>query len=218
MILIKTNTKPKLESISFDKATGLGKIVISGELEVLQGIDDPVIEIFNAVQLKMQTAILETQGKELINFTPFFPSYDNKKNVTIYKLAPTKPAGVKERKFLEVAEKTLEIFYKNLFMASFCQFLDDENDICNYNGYSLYRECIRRIQSTEDPEKRDYDIRTVRILLEYFIGFLGLPLPKSKEAYERKGAQLTGKLLKASPKDWESQSEFNPRRVKELLA
>lgn len=217
MILIKT-TKPKLESISFDKATGLGEIVISGELEVLQGIDDPVIEIFNAVQLKMQAAILETQGKELINFTPFFPSYDSKKNATFYKLAPTKPAGVKERKFLEDAEKTLEIFYKNLFMASFCQFLDDENDICNYNGYSLYRECIRRIQSAENPEKRDYDIRTVRILLEYFIEFLGLPLPKSKEAYERKGAQLTKKLLNASPKDWESQSGFNPRRVKELLA
>ena len=217
MILIK-NSKPELESISFDKATGLGEIIISGELKVLQGVDDPVIEIFNAVQLKMQTAILETQGKELINFTPFFPSYDNRRNVTIYKLAPTKPAGVPAKKFLDDAGKTLDIFYKNLFFASFCQFLDDENDICNYNGYSLYRECIQRIEKEEDPNKRDYDIRTVRILLEYFIGFLELPLPKSKEAYERKGAQLTRKLLGASEKDWESQSSFNPKRVRELLA
>lgn len=217
MILIKT-TKPELESISFDKTTGLGEIIVSGELKVLQGIDDPVIEIFNAVQLKMQTAILDTQGKELINFTPFFPSYDKKKNVTIYKLAPTKPAGIPAKKFLEAASKTLDIFYKNLFVASFCQFLDDENEVCNYNGYSLYRECIQRIEKEEDSNKREYDIRTVRILLEYFIGFLGLPLPRSKEAFERKGAQLTRKLLEASEKDWESQSSFNPKRVRELLA
>lgn len=211
--------KPALKSVSFNKETGLGKIVISGKLLVRQGVDDPVIEIWNAVQLKMQTAILNTQGRELIYFTPLFPTYNEAKDETIYELAPTKPAGVPIKRFLSNAEKTLDIFYKNLFKASFCQFLNDENDICNYNGYSLYSECMKRIAKEKDPKKRDYDIRTIRMLLEDFICFLSLPLPKSKEECERRAALLTLQQLDNSTAEWGEAFSFahNPEKISKLI-
>lgn len=194
-----TQQKPILKSVSFNQASGAGKITIAGKLLVIQGVDDPVIEIFNAVQLKMQTAILNDQGKELINFTPLFPIYNESKDEMSYELVPTKPSGVDVEKFLPDADKTLEIFYKKLFIASFCQFLDDENDVCNYNGYSLYKECMLRIEAEkDDPKKRSYDIRTIRMLLENFIYFLGLPLPKSKEECERQAARLSLEFIAAS--------------------
>lgn len=221
MDLSKKSVRPTLKSVTFNKASGLGEIVISGKLSTIQGVDDPVIEIFNAVQLKKQTAILKTQGKELINFTPFFPSYNEKKDQTIYKLAPTKPAGIPEEYFLEKAEKTLYIFYADSFMAAFRQFLNDENDICNYNGYSLYKVCIERIEGESDnTKKREYDIRTIRMLLEYFINFLDLPLPKSKEETERKAARLSMEFLTSG--SWKNSNTaiinfLAPERVKGLI-
>ena len=212
-----TQQKPILKSVSFSQASGTGKIIITGRLLVIQGVDDPVIEIFNAVQLKMQTAILSTQGKELINFTPLFPVYDESRDEMTYELVPTRPAGVDVRKFLPDADKTLEIFYKKLFIASFCQFLDDENDICNYNGYSLYRECMRRIEAEKDnPKKRSYDIRTIRMLLENFIYFLGLPLPKSKEECERQAARLSLEFIAASGMKNIS-FLHDPKKVRQLI-
>ncbi len=181
-----------LKSVKFDQKDGTGSIVLKGKLKVQEGVvDDPVIEIFNAVQQKMQDAIFKDKGVKLINFTPLFPIYDEGKNITVYKLVPSKPAGAPIKSFLSEAEVTLDVFYKNLFIASFKQFLEDRNEVCNYNGYSLYNACMERIGKEKDPDKKQYDIQTIKMLLENFINFLGLPLPRSKQEHEKKAALLT---------------------------
>lgn len=217
MVLIKNGTdKPVLTEVTFDKTAGFGKIVITGDFLVHQGVDDPVIEIFNAVQLVKQTAAMKNHGKELVNFTPLFPD-TSVKGVTSYQLMPSKPAGVPIKKFLNDAKETLNVFYKDLFIASFNQFLNDDNDVCNYNGYSLYHVCMERIESESDPKKRDYDIRTIRMLLENFINFIGLPLPRSKEAYERQAAIVTKLLEELDLKDTNLKFLLNPKKVVELI-
>ena len=218
MNLIKSNGtgKPTLREVSFNRSAGFGKIVIKGTLSVCQGVDDPVIEIFNAVQLFKQAVVLDRYGKELVNFTPLFP--EKSKGTISYKLMPSKPAGISVEKFLSDAEETFDIFYKDLFVASFNQFLNDDNEMCNYNGYNLYEACMKRIEEEPDPKKRSYDIRTIRMLLGDFINFIGLPLPKSKSAYSRQAALLSEELL-ASTKYGSSVISFfhDPNKVKELI-
>ncbi|MBQ8992391.1 hypothetical protein IJ103_03605 [Candidatus Saccharibacteria bacterium] len=191
--------KIRANGVRFNQKTGVGAITIHGKLETEPGVDDPVIEIWNAVQHKMQDALLEEKGRKLINFTPLFPQYDAVKDVTVYQLMPTCPDGeASTKQFLTEAKLTLDIFYKNLFIGSFRQFLNDDNHICNYNGYSLYKECIGRIRGEKDPKKRAYDVETTRMLLEHFISFLGLPLPRSKEALERQATLATLEEIKKS--------------------
>ena len=181
-------------SVIFDKNTGIGEIAISGKLKVHENVDDPAIEIWNAVQRNMRENIFQITGKKLVNFTPLFPIYDKGKDQTIYKLIPSKPAGDNVDDFLDEAKVILDFFYKDLFISSFQKFLNDNNEIYNLNGYSLYSACIKRIEKEEDPEKLEKDIRTIRMLLENFIEFLDLPLPYSKEAYSRKAAESTKKI------------------------
>ncbi len=217
MILIKTSAdKPALSEVIFDKAAGFGKIVIKGDFTVHQGVDDPVIEIFNAVQLSKQTAAMKNHGKELVNFTPLFPD-TSIKGLTSYQLMPSRPAGAPIEKFLNDAKETLNVFYRDLFIASFNQFLNDDNDVCNYNGYSLYRICMERIENESDAQKRDYDIRTIRMLLENFINFIGLPLPRSKEAYRRQVEIVANFLEELDLKDANFKFMLNPKKVVELL-
>lgn len=207
----------KNNAVRFNQRTGTGSINIHGKLEVIDGVDDPVIEIFNAVQHRMETAIWESEKKRLIHFTPLFPTYDAEKDLTIYQILPTKYAEASDKQFLAEAKLTLDIFYKNLFTASFRQFLEDANKICNYNGYSLYKECIKHIREANNPEKREYDIYTTRMLLENFIQFLGLPLPKSKEECERKAALASLEQLKTSKIKNERLHQIGRNKIVDLL-
>ena len=176
----------------------IGTITIRGKFETIPGVDDPVIEIFNAVQLKMQTAIWNVNHKKLINFTPLFPVYDEKKDLTIYELLPSNHTGAPEKEFLAEAKMTLDICYKDLFIAYFRQFLEARNTICNRNVYALYKQCIEQIKAETDIKKRTGDIATTRLLIEDFINFLDLPLPRSKEELERQATLATLEEIKKS--------------------
>lgn len=182
--------KPSIRAnaIHFNQKTGIGTITIHGHLALDPDADDPVIEIWNAVQQKMQEAI-KNQGekKELIYFTPLFPHYDKADDITVYELIPTRRQGMPIDSFAAEAKITLDIFYKKLFIACFHAFLEDRNQICNYNGYSLYQECIKKIEAAGlDSEKRASYLETTKMLLESFIEFIGLPLPHSKKNMARK--------------------------------
>lgn len=210
--------KVRANAVRFNQKTGVGKIVIKGNFKTLVGIvDDPVIEIWNAVQCKMQTAILKAEGKKLIHFTPFFPNYDAEKDETVYQLMPSKPDGLPIKAFLAEAKLTIEIFYKNLFLACFRQFLEDENKVANYNGYSLYKSCLEKVEAEKDSKKRAYDIATTKMLLENFIGFLGLPLPESKEACERRAMQASLSRIHAADKDIDKLHNLNNVELVSLL-
>ena len=183
--------KPSIRAnaISFNQKTGIGKITIHGRLALNPDADDPVIEIWNAVQQKMQS-VVNSQGekkKELIYFTPLCPHYNEEDDVTTDELIPTRRQGVPIEGFVAEAKITLDVFYKKLFIACFHAFLEDRNEICNYNGYSLYQECIKKIEAAGlDSEKRASYLETTKMLLESFIEFIGLPLPHSKKNMARK--------------------------------
>lgn len=179
---MKRSSKPSIKSnaVKFDQKSGIGSITIQGHLAINPDLDDPVIEIWNAVQTKMQTAIRKQKGGKLINFTPLFPKYDAERDLTIYELVPTRYEGVPLNSFIAEAKITLDVFYKKMFIACFHAFLEDQNKVCNYNGYSLYQECVRRVSETSEYGKKLEYIDTTKMLLGNFINFLGLPLPKSK--------------------------------------
>lgn len=184
--------KPSIRAnaVHFNQKTGIGTITIHGHLALNSDVDDPVIEIWNAVQHKMQTAVKEQKGGKLIHFTPLFPKYNEEKDITVYDLVPTRYEGVTLKDFTAEAKITIDVFYKKLFIASFSAFLEDGNKVFNYNGYTLYRECIKRISSDISTEKRQEHIATTKMLLANFINYLGLPLPESKKKLAKSGTIL----------------------------
>lgn len=178
----------RANAVRFNQKSGIGSITIQGQLALDPDVDDPVIEIWNAVQNKMQTAVEAKNGK-LIYFTPLFPKYDAERDVTTYELVPTRYEGVALKEFISEAAVTVDVFYKKLFIACFHAFLEDQNKVCNYNGYSLYQECVKKISKEKEYGKRQEYINTTKMLLGNFINFLGLPLPKSKKNFAVKATK-----------------------------
>lgn len=183
----------RANAVQFNQRTGVGKIVLQGKFESIPEVDDPVIEIWNALQRSTR----EQSTGEAINFTILFPTYDEEKDITVYELLPTnRCSNVETKAFLAEAKLEIEILYKKNFYEKFRQFLDEKNSVCNRNLYSLYKSCLEQIENEADEKKKESDISTCRLLIEDFIKFLKLPLPQSKEAYGREAIAATLQKLK----------------------
>ncbi len=165
------------EGLHYDETTGFIKFTVSGDVSHFSRMDNPIIEIFRAVEQA-------TRGDNPISITCGCPRYDSALQTTSCNFLPNNVNSLKGEKFTGEVKKMLKKV-KEPFETALESYFKSENGFADWRSY---HSILERIEDNKDLI--DMIIRLSNKNLKAFIKASGYELPKHRLHQSYKGDAL----------------------------
>lgn len=158
---------PEVRDLVYDGVTGFSKIIISGDVSHYKQTDNPIVEIFRAVEQKYSP-------ENRIGITVGCPRYDAVTNLTTCNLLPNNVNSLKGEDFERASKEAFEKV-RTPFEEALTAFFNKEHG--GFRDHQIYHLLLN---ATENKDLFDELVAQCNKELKNFIKEIGYELPKRR--------------------------------------